>query len=64
VKLDVYTVSGRLVRRLVNGHEGRGGKTFVWDGYDDRGVEVASGIYFVTLRADGKMMTRKVEILR
>jgi hypothetical protein len=64
VKLDVYTVSGHLVRRLINGHESRGKKTFLWDGYDDRGAEVASGIYFVTLRADDKAMTRKVEILR
>jgi subtilisin-like proprotein convertase family protein len=51
VSLRVYDVSGRLVRTLVDRVETAGYHTSVWDGRDDRGVEVASGVYFCRMEA-------------
>jgi hypothetical protein len=48
--LRVYDISGRLVRTLVDGEKGPGFFTEVWDGADDRGNQVTSGIYFCELR--------------
>jgi hypothetical protein len=50
VALRVYDISGRLVRTLVDGEKGPGLCTEVWDGADDSGNHVTSGIYFCELR--------------
>ena len=52
VSLRVYDVSGRLVRTLVDGEKGAGYHTAVWDGRDDAGTEVASGVYFCRMEAE------------
>ena len=51
VCLRVYDLKGTVVKTLVEGFEEGGYKTVVWDGRDDRGVRVASGIYFYRLAA-------------
>jgi hypothetical protein len=49
VKLEIYNVLGQRVRVLVNGHQSPGYKTMVWDGKNDKGENVSSGIYFYKL---------------
>jgi C1A family cysteine protease len=51
LRMDIFTVEGRLVRTLVNGDVSRGLHRSEWDGTDYRGKLVANGIYY--LRADG-----------
>lgn len=41
-----------------------GARRAVWNGRDDRGRAVPSGVYFVRLVADGGVWTRKVMLLR
>ncbi|MFQ5599424.1 MAG: FlgD immunoglobulin-like domain containing protein [Candidatus Krumholzibacteriia bacterium] len=53
VALEVYDVSGRLVRVLHRGPLRPGSHRFVWDGRSDRGNRTASGVYFCQLRAPG-----------
>ncbi len=64
VGLRVYNVRGRLVRTLVEGVQPRGRYRAVWLGQDDRGVPVASGVYFVRMEADGRQMRQKVTLVR
>lgn len=65
VELSVYDVSGRVVRRLVDGSlEGAGRHGVKWDGRDDSGAPVASGVYFCRLEAAGELLTRKMMFLR
>jgi len=64
VSLNVYDVSGRLVRRLVNGHRDAGPHAVEWNGKDDAGLTVASGIYFYKLNADNFVKTRRMVLLR
>lgn len=52
VRLDIYDISGRLVRRLVDGEErGPGPVDVFWDGTSDAGERAASGVYYCRLRA-------------
>ncbi|NNE07390.1 MAG: T9SS type A sorting domain-containing protein [Gemmatimonadetes bacterium] len=64
VSLDVYNVSGRLVRNLVNEFQGASSYEVVWDGKDNRDRSAASGVYYYSLNADKKAETRKMILIR
>lgn len=64
VSLCVYDVSGRLVRVLVDTERPSGTYEMMWDGKDDRGLSVASGIYFYRLVADDFVQMKKMALLR
>jgi hypothetical protein len=64
VTLKVYDVHGRLVRTLVNTTVTGGRKTAVWNGTNDRGRDVASGVYFYRMTAPGFEKTRKMVLLK
>jgi len=53
VDLSVFDVEGRAVRSLAQGFLAPGVRSFVWDGTDDRGAPVASGVYFARLQHRG-----------
>jgi len=48
--LSVFDVQGRRVRRLVDGERAAGRAITAWDGRDDAGQKVASGLYLVRLQ--------------
>lgn len=64
VSLNIYGVSGRLVRNLVTGFQSANSYEVVWDGKDDRGRSAASGVYYYSLNADKKAETRKMILIR
>ncbi len=64
VTLVIYNVIGRTVRVLVDSYEGAGYRQVVWDGTDQSGREVASGVYFYRLSAGGFSEIRKMVKLR
>ena len=64
VTLVIYNVIGQTVRVLVDSYEGSGYRQVVWDGTDQSGREVASGVYFYQLSADGFSQIRKMLKLR
>ncbi|HEX5133608.1 MAG TPA: M6 family metalloprotease domain-containing protein [Candidatus Krumholzibacteria bacterium] len=64
VELNVYDVRGALVRRLARGSFDAGSQTLVWDGTDDAGRPVASGIYVYRLTVDRHSLTRKMTLLK
>lgn len=65
VDLTVFSQSGRLVRTLASGTETAGTHTTVWDGRDNAGRDVASGVYFYRLEFDGAVAeTRKLHLIR
>jgi hypothetical protein len=53
VSLRIYDVSGRLVRTLVDEPLPGGNHVADWDGRDERGARVSSGVYFYRLQAPG-----------
>ena len=64
VALAVFDVSGRLVRALEVGARTKGMHHAVWNGRDDRGNAVASGVYYVRLAGADKTLTRKIVLLK
>jgi hypothetical protein len=64
VRLTVHDVAGRLVRTLVDERLPAGKATAVWDGTDDRGLSLSSGVYFVRLSAGQDEAFRKVTLLK
>jgi len=64
VKLGIYDVSGRLVRKLVDGNLAAGRYTLRWHGKSSTGTRIASGIYFVRLQSDLGTVTRKLILMR
>jgi len=64
VDLAIYDVAGRLVKRLAAGFQQPGAKTAVWDGRNDSGSQVATGVYFYRLHAGAFVSTRKMVLLK
>ena len=64
VVLTVYDTSGRRVRTLVNRPMRAGVHTEAWNGTNARGERVASGIYFLRLRAGKQVRTTTMVLLK
>ncbi|MCK4404175.1 MAG: T9SS type A sorting domain-containing protein, partial [candidate division Zixibacteria bacterium] len=64
VTLRVYNVLGQVVRTLVNERKERGTYEVIWDGKDESGDEVASGVYFYKLQAEGFSQTKKMVMMK
>jgi hypothetical protein len=64
VKLVVHDAAGRLVRSLVAEPLPAGEYTVEWNGNDDAGRRVGSGVYFYRLDVDGYSETRKMVMLK
>jgi hypothetical protein len=64
VRVEVYDVTGRLVRTLVSGVKEAGTYTVEWNGRDDFGRSVSSGAYFVRMISDEFNATKRLLLLR
>jgi hypothetical protein len=64
VKLVIYNVMGQKVKTLVDEEQSAGYKTVWWDGRDNRGDQVASGVYFYRLEADSFSQVRKMMLIK
>ena len=69
VTVTIYDARGRLIRRFALGRQGAGNyttpeKAVHWDGRDNSGESVSSGLYFYTLKADRLTQTRRMAILK
>ena len=69
VEIRIYDTRGSLVRSLALGHQREGyytskSRAVYWDGRNDVGERVASGVYFYQLQAEGLSYLRKMVILK
>ncbi|MFH1070664.1 MAG: FlgD immunoglobulin-like domain containing protein [Candidatus Glassbacteria bacterium] len=64
VSLKVYDLRGRLVATLVNEVKDAGTYTIFWEGTNDAGQKVASGVYFYRMQAGDFQQTRKMVVLK
>ena len=64
VRLKIYNSSGEKIKSLKFGHQNHGTYTLQWDGTNDKGQRVASGIYICRLEVNNKFETKKMCLLR
>jgi len=64
VTIEIFDVSGKRVRRLIDGNLPAGPHSVAWDGLGEDGTQAASGVYFYLLTADGHRLSRKMVLLR
>ncbi len=64
VRLEIYNLQGRKVRTLMSGSKAAGEHASVWNGLDDKGQPVASGVYFYRLGTPKGSELRKCVLLK
>jgi hypothetical protein len=64
VNLDIYNIRGQRIRSLVSGYLRAGEHQVVWNGLDDAGHTMSSGIYLYVLRVDDYMAVRRMLLLK
>lgn len=64
VAIDVFNIKGEKVKTLVNGDFSAKDHTVVWNGTDDQGKQVASGVYFYKMTSHNYNSTRKMILMK
>ena len=64
VKVEIFDMLGKRVQTLVNQHQSAGRYSVVWDGRDEKGQLVSSGVFIYKLRAGSFVQSRKMVVLR
>ena len=64
VSLRIYNATGQVVRTVVDEPREAGSHEELWDGCDDSGRRLASGVYFARLVVDGKTRVKKLALLK
>jgi hypothetical protein len=64
VKLDIYNIKGQKVKILLDCYMSPGRSEMIWNGKDDNGKRVSSGVYFYQLVTDKKTITPKMILIK
>jgi hypothetical protein len=64
VHLTVYNLTGQQVRILIDGPQPAGRHSAVWNGMDDSGSKVGSGVYLFRLETTGSILVRKMLLIK
>lgn len=64
VHLSIHDATGRVVRTLVDGPVAVGRHEVIWDGRDDRGRVLSTGVYFARIRAKGVAQSEKLLLVK
>jgi flagellar hook assembly protein FlgD len=64
VRLTIYNVLGQRVKVLVDEYQSAGTQTVVWNGRNENGGKVSSGIYFYKLQAGELVQTKKMSLMK
>jgi hypothetical protein len=64
VRLDIFDIGGRRVRTLVNAQYDAGARSVFWNGRNDAGQTVASGVYLYRLEVGGQVLSKQLVNIR
>lgn len=64
IKLQIYNLRGRVTRVLYNGFIDSGEHRLIWDGKDNKGRSVSSGVYFYRLKTDNYDKTKQMIMIK
>jgi hypothetical protein len=64
VQIDIYDLGGRKLKTIHSGEMEAGSHSLLWDGRNERGDLVGSGIYFYRLKAESGVIVKKMTLLK
>jgi hypothetical protein len=64
VEINIFNIQGRLVKRLENSVRPAGIQKIMWNGQDNNGAKVASGVYFCQVKFEGNAFTKKLLLIK
>jgi flagellar hook assembly protein FlgD len=64
VNLSIYNLKGQLVKILLDEETSAGTHSLIWNGKDERGMSVASGIYFTKIKTDNDIHLKKMLLMK
>lgn len=64
IELSIYDLLGRKVRTIANGEYGAGSYSVTWEGSDDNGQRVTSGVYFYVIGDGSRLESKKMVLLK
>jgi hypothetical protein len=64
VSIDIFNIKGQKVRELVNDYFTSGEHKVIWNGTDDKGVPVGSGVYFYRMKSGDYVETKKIVLMK
>ena len=64
VKLEIYNILGQKIKTLVNSHLQAGQHRYLWDGCNDSGIPVSSGVYIYRIKAAEFIKVKKMVLIR
>ncbi len=63
-RISIYNIAGQKVRDLLDRHLSAGRHAMIWNGTDDRGRVLSSGIYFARLQSGGTALARRMIFMK
>ncbi|MFO7889680.1 MAG: FlgD immunoglobulin-like domain containing protein [bacterium] len=63
IQVSIYTMKGTKIKTYVTDHKNAGQYSIVWNGKNDSGYDVSTGVYLITLQANEYTATKKVMLL-
>lgn len=64
VRINIYNLKGQMIRSLVDEAKNSGNHRVIWNGKDERGANVASGIYFYRMETSNYSATKKMMLMK
>ena len=64
VTLQIFNMQGQLIRTLVNGMQSAGSHSVKWDGTNEAGEKVVSGVYVYKLQAGNDSVSRRMMLMK
>ena len=63
-RITIYNITGQVVKTLVNGKLKPGYHEIVWDGLNDQGLKISSGIYYYQIKAGSFKQVKKMALIK
>ena len=63
-EISIYDVTGKKIQNWFVNNSSGGNSHISWNGKDERGFEIRSGLYFVRFEGNKKSITKKVTYLK
>jgi len=64
VRIEIYNLAGQRIKTLISSYHNPGRYKVYWDGTDDNGLKVASGVYIYRLVAGNNIVAKKMLLLK